>query len=431
MSRRPRAQAAGSGRRLLVDLTPLRASRDVRALVAGQAGSVLGSQMTAVAVPYEVYRLTGSSFAVGLVSLSVLGPLLLGSLVGGAVVDVVDRRRLLVVLQTTMAVLAAGLALNEASGPSLWPLFVGPALIGGLSTFEDSGLGAVIPSLVRPSQVPAVNAVFQALFQFGLVAGPAIAGLLVAGAGTRWVFGIDAASFALAAVATLGIAAPAPVGGGPPPGLGSIAAGFRFLRGRQSLQGALLIDLNATVLGLPRALFPALAATVFGGGPATLGLLYAAPGVGALGGALASGWVTRVERQGRAVIIAVVVWGLAITGFGCGPPLGVALVLLAVAGWADVVSAVFRSSIIQLGVPDELRGRLTGLQTAVVTGGPRLGDLEAGAVAAGLGDLGSVVSGGIGCVLGAVLLARLRPGFRAQTRPVPSDDPTPQATAPL
>ena len=188
-------------------------------------------------------------------------------------------------------------------------------------------------------------------------------------------------------------------------------------RGRQVIQGAYLIDINAMVFGMPRALFPALATTLFGGGAATLGFLYAAPGAGALVGALTTGWVGRVRRQGLAVIVAVITWGIAITCFGLVSWLPGALVLLAVAGWADVISAVFRNTIIQLAVPDALRGRLSGLQIAVVTGGPRIGDLESGAVAAAFGDTVSVVSGGLACIAGALLLARLLPGFRKQRTP--------------
>jgi predicted MFS family arabinose efflux permease len=198
------------------------------------------------------------------------------------------------------------------------------------------------------------------------------------------------------------------------PGLRSIVEGFRFIRGRQQIQGAYVIDLDAMVFGMPRALFPALATRVFGGGATTVGFLYAAPGAGALLGALTTGWVGRVHRQGRAVIVAVIVWGLAIACFGLVHWLPAALILLAVAGWADVISAVFRNTIIQLAVTDALRGRLGGFQTAVVSGGPRLGDFEAGTVAAAFGDTASVVSGGLACVVGAVILAAALPGFRRQ-----------------
>ncbi|MGC1288597.1 MAG: MFS transporter, partial [Streptosporangiaceae bacterium] len=205
-------------------------------------------------------------------------------------------------------------------------------------------------------------------------------------------------------------------------GVRSLTEGLRFIRGRQAIQGAYLIDLNATFFGLPRALFPALAATKFGGGASTVGFLYAAPGAGALLGALTTGWVGRTRSQGRAVIIAVLVWGAAIAGFGLVTWLAAALALLAIAGWADVISAVFRNAIIQLSVPDAMRGRLMGVQIAVVTGGPRLGDVESGAVAAAFGDTVSAVSGGLACIAGALVLARLLPGFRRQQL-APSDRP--------
>ena len=204
-------------------------------------------------------------------------------------------------------------------------------------------------------------------------------------------------------------------------------AGFSYLRGRPVIQGAYLIDINATVFGMPRAVFPALALTVFGGGARTLGFLYAAPGAGALLGAVTAGWIPRIRRQGRAVIAAVLVWGAAITCFGLVRWLPAALALLAVAGCADVISAVFRGTIIQLGVPDELRGRMMGMQMAAVAGAPRIGDAESGAVAAAFTPLTSVVSGGLACIAGALILARLLPAFRRQTAPATHPDPAPAA----
>jgi predicted MFS family arabinose efflux permease len=273
-------------------------------------------------------------------------------------------------------------------------------------------LSAVLPNLVSRSEVSSANAMFQAIFQLGQVAGPAVAGLLLAGAGVRFVYWMDVATMAASIVATFLIGPQRPAGGTDhPAGLRSL----RYLKGQRVLQGAFLIDINAMVFGMPRAVFPALATTVFGGGARTLGFLYAAPGAGALLGAVTTGWVGRVRRQGRAVIIAVLVWGTAITCFGLVRWLPAALVLLAVAGWADVISAVFRSTILQLGVPDELRGRLMGVQMAVVAGGPRIGDTETGAVAAAFGPVTSVVSGGLACVAGALVLARLLPVFSRYT----------------
>src|SRR6201986_3458541 len=400
--------------RLLIDLTPLRRSRDFRHLVWGELVSVLGNQLTTVAVPYQVYQLTHSSLMVGLVSVTQLFPLIAGSLLGGSVVDAMDRRRLLMIAQVLMAACSAGLAVNADLGPALWPLFVLPALSAGFSGLDNAGRNAIVPNLVRRSEVSTANAIFQALFQFGLVAGPALAGLLLAGAGVRFVYWLDVAGFGVALLAVFLMSPQPPGEGAQRPGLRSIVEGLRFLRGRQAIQGAYLIDINAMVFGMPRALFPALALTRFGGSASTLGFMYAAPGAGALIGALTTGWVSRIQRQGLAVIVAVIAWGAAITGFCLVSWLPLALLLLALAGWADVISAVFRSTIIQLSVPDALRGRLAGLQFGVVTGGPRVGDLEAGAVATAFGNTVSVVSGGLACIAGALLLARALPGFRRQ-----------------
>ena len=419
-------QPSRAARRLFIDLTPLRRSRDLRRLVSGELVSVLGNQLTTVAVPYQVYELTRSSLVVGLVSITQLVPLIAGSLLGGSVVDAMDRRRVLMLAQVLMAACSAGLAVNADLGPALWPLFVLPALAAGFSGLDSAGRNAMVPNMVRRSEVSTANAMFQVLFQLGLVAGPALAGLLLAGAGVRFVYWLDVASFGVALIAVF-LISPQPAGEpGHRPGLRSILEGLRFVRGRQAIQGAYLIDINAMVFGMPRALFPALATTLFGGGAATLGFLYAAPGAGALAGALTTGWVGRIQRQGLAVIVAVIAWGAAITCFGLVSWLPLALVLLAAAGCADVISAVFRSTIIQLAVPDALRGRLAGLQIAVVTGGPRVGDLESGAVAAAFGDTVSVVSGGLACIGGALLLARLLPGFRHQrisAIPVTGDPP--------
>ena len=414
----PAEQPARPARRLLIDLTPLRRSRDFRRLVSGELVSVLGTQLTAVAVPYQVYQLTRSSLDVGLVSLAQLFPLIAGSLLGGSVVDTMDRRRVLMAAQVLMASCSAGLAVNADVAPNsaaLWPLFVLPALSAGFSGLDSAGRSAIVPNLVRRPEVSTANAIVQTLLQIGQVAGPAAAGLLLEGAGIRFVYWLDVASFAVALLAIFLISPQPPAGqAGHRPGLRSILEGLEFVRGRQAIQGAYLIDINAMVFGMPRALFPALATTVFGGGASTVGFLYAAPGAGALAGALTTGWVGRIQRQGLAVIVAVIGWGAAITCFGLVSWLPAALALLAVAGCADVISAVFRGTIIQLSVPDALRGRLSGLQIAVVTGGPRLGDLESGAVAAAFGDTVSVVSGGLACIAGALILARLLPGFRHQ-----------------
>jgi MFS family permease len=398
--------------RLLVDLGPLRQSQAFRRLWGGYLVTTLGSQLTVVAIPYQVFKLTHSSLDVGLVGLAQITPVLAGSLFGGSIADAVDRRRLLLVTQLSLAACSVGLALNCSGGhPALWPLYALSALGSGVASIDSPTRSAVLATLVGRPMFASANALWQLLFQVGQVAGPAIAGLLLGQVGIASVYWIDAATFAVSLLAVASLPALRPPGGGTRFGLLSIAEGLRYLKGRPVLQGTFVVDLNAMVLGMPRALFPALALVRFHGGAATVGLLYAAPGAGALIGALLTGWVVMVRRQGWAVLIAVAVWGAAIAAFGLVPWLAAALVLLALAGAADVVSAVFRGTILQLEAPESLRGRLSSLHTAVVTGGPRLGDFEAGAVAAVSTPQMSVVSGGLGCLVGVGIVASLMPRF--------------------
>jgi MFS family permease len=402
-----------------MDLSPVRESRDFRVFYQGQLVSTLGNQLTVVAIPYQTYLLTHSSLFVGLVSIAQLIPLITAALIGGAAVDAVDRRKLVLVMETLMLACSAGLALNSDLGPSLWPIFLCSALQAGFSGVDNAARNAMVPRLVGIDKVTSATALFQATFQLGTVVGPTVAGLLLAGAGVRFVYWLDVASFvaSLAAIALIGPQPPARAGVRAA-NRRSVIEGFKYLRGKQDVQGAYVIDLNAMVFGMPRALFPALGTAL--GGPAIVGLLYTAPGVGALLGAVTTGWVGRVRRQGLTVIVCVLVWGAAITGFGLVHWLVAALILLAVAGWADVISAVFRNTIIQQTVPDEFRGRLMGVQIAVVTGGPRLGDLESGAVASAFGNEVSVVSGGLACVVGGLAIARILPGFTKRVRAVPT-----------
>lgn len=401
-------------RSLLLDVSPLRDSRQYRLLYTGQLISLLGRQLTVVAVPYQVFVLTGSSLLVGLVSLVQLGPLLLTSVVGGAVADAVDRRRLLLATQVALGATSVGLALNAmAPTPRLWPLFALSAASAALSAIDSPTRSAAVPSLVARGQLPAAFALQQTGFQVAQVVGPSVAGLIIARVSLAAAYWLDAVTFAAAVAALLLMRPMVPEGGGRAVGLDSIVEGYRFLRGRRVIQSTFYVDLNAMVFGMPRALFPELGTVVFGGGATTVGLLYAAPGAGALIGALTSGWVSRVHRQGRAVLLAVAAWGVAITLFGLVPWLEAGLVLLAVAGAADVISAVFRNTILQLRVPDRLRGRLSAVHIAVVTGGPRLGDAEAGAVAALTSPRFSVVSGGLACLAGLAAIHLLIPELAA------------------
>jgi MFS family permease len=386
-------------------VTPLQVSRGYRWLYVGQAGAQLARHALVVAVPYQVFVLTGSSLLVGMVGLVQIVPLIGCALLGGAVADAFDRRRVLVVVELLMSLTSVGFALNTGPSAPLWPIFALIAVNAGISGVESPARTAIIPSLVTPAQLPSAFALNASLNQSAQVVGPAIAGVLIA----RW--GIGAAYWAAAAASAgtalalipLGLRAPAPAGGRVT--VGAVIEGWRYLRRVPLLQQVLLVDLNAMVFGMPRALFPVIGTVVLGGDATTVGLLHAAPGVGALVGALTTGWVAAVERQGRAIILGISVWGLAIVGFGVTRSIPVALVLLAVAGAGDVISNVFRNAILQQAVPDALRGRLTAFKVALSSGGPRLGDAEAGAVASVTTPAFSVVTGGLVSVVGALAIA--------------------------
>ena len=405
--------------RILIDLGPLRESRGFRLLFAGQFVEVFASQLTAVAIPFQVYSLTRSSLQVGLVSLAQLVPLIIGALTGGSLGDAFDRRLILVATSVLLALTSGGLAVNAAAArPSLAALYLVSAAAAGLAGMASTASNAAVPALVAPRHLVPAYAATQVVSQVGLVIGPALAGLLIEAVHLPWVYAATAVIYLLTAVAAARLPAIPPVPEAGLPGLASVVEGLRYLRGRQAMQGAYLIDVNAMVFGMPRALFPALAVSVFHGGARTLGYLYAAPAAGALVGALTTGWLARVHRQAWAVIVAVIVWGAAIVAFGLVHVLWAALVLLAVAGWADVISAVLRLTILQTSASDEFRSRISAVQIAVVTGGPRLGDLEAGAVATLVSTEFSIVSGGLACIAGAAALAGLLPRFRRYDRRV-------------
>jgi len=397
----PAPSAPPPGRRhgvggMFVDTGPLRRHRDFRRLWAGQLVSQTGSQLTVVAVAYQTYRLTGSTAMVGLVSLGQLVPLLAGSLLGGPVVDAWDRRRIMLCTQVLLAVGCAGLAVNALlRHPALWLIFVCTAESAAFQGLDWSARRASLRQLVPPAELPAALSVQSAALQVMTVVGPAAAGLLIARAGFTFVYWISVASFGVAFVTVALLPRLPPHGGGQPVGLASLAGGIRYVRTSRPLAGVFLID-------LPRALFPALAVTLYGGGAVTVGYLNAAPGIGALVGSLLTGHVARVRRVGRAVVICVVAWGAAITAFGLVPWLPAALVLLALAGAADVISAVFRMVIVQQVTPDAMQGRVNSLIFAGIQGGPRLGDAEAGAAAALAGPQFAAWSGGVLSVLTGV-----------------------------
>lgn len=407
------------GRRLVVDITPLRQSGAYRLLYAGTFTAFLGRQLTVVAVPFQIYEITGSTLAVGLLGLAQFVPLLAASLVGGAVADAVDRKRLLAVSQMALAATAAGLAWNAAAAdPMVWPLYVLSGINAAVSAVDSPTRSAVLPALVGRQLLPAALALNQTMGNVAKAIGPAIGGVLIAGIDLTATYTIEATLFVISGLLLTRMPSLVPEGGGTRFGLASIVEGLAFVRRRRILQSNFLIDINAMVFGMPQALFPAIGTGMLGGDATTVGLLYAAPGAGALIAAVTSGWIGLVRRQGLAVIWSVIVWGVAIATFGLVESVPLALGLLAVAGAADVVSAVFRNTILQMTVPDGLRGRLSSIHLAVVAGGPRLGDVESGLVAALTSVRFSVISGGAACVVGALAIARFMPVLRNYT----SDD---------
>jgi len=413
----PASRAARLGmalRGLAVDVRPLREYRDFRLLWGGELVSETGHQMTRVAVLVQVFALTKSAAAVGLVGLAELLPLMLSSVLGGSIVDRVDRRTLLLVTQVAFAGASTLLMVNALQGhPPVALIYVGAGLSAGISGIASPTRSAMTPRLVSSEQLPGAIALNQVMWNATMIAGPALGGVIVAQAGVAWAYGIDVATYGATILAALLMRSMPPAEGSRAvTGIAAIGQGFGYLRGRRVLQSTFTVDLVAMVFGMPRALFPILAVTQFHGGPEIVGLLLSALAVGALAGALTAGWVNRVRHQGRAVLIAVAVWGACIIGFGlAGANLVVASIFLAAAGGADVISAVFRASILQLSVPEQLRGRLSAIHILVVTGGPRLGDFESGMVAAALSPFVSVVSGGAACLVGVAVLGLAVPKF--------------------
>ncbi|GAC1654830.1 MAG: MFS transporter [Candidatus Dormibacteraceae bacterium] len=412
-------------RDLVVDLTPLRTSRDFRFLWLTQLASTGGRQIVVVAVPYQVYLLTHSSLAVGLLGLFQATPLILAGLYGGGLADRFDRRRLQLIGKSVVAMTSLALTAGAVVHAPVGFIYATVAVAAAATTIDQSARSATVPRLVPRRLLPSAMSLTSSLFYAAAIAGPALAGLILATAGPAWAYAVDVLTF-FPALFFLSRLSPQPPLPGQVVNIGFRAplAALRFVGGRQLILGIFVADLVAMIFGMPLAVFPALALSVFRIGAGGLGLLYAAPAAGALLGSLLSGWVRHVVRQGRWIFVSIAVWGLAIAIFGLvGSRLWVGLPLLALAGAADLVSAIFRGTILQTTVPDAMRGRMSAFQMMVVTAGPRLGDVEAGAVATVFNPVISVVSGGVACVVGIAILAGLLPklrGYRAEPEPAPA-----------
>ncbi|QCX76397.1 Enterobactin exporter EntS [Streptomyces sp. YIM 121038] len=410
--------SAAPKRRILADLTPLRTSADYRRLWFGNTVSWIGQAMTALAVSLQVYDITGSSFSVGLVGLFSLVPLVVFGLYGGAIADTVDRRKL--GLYSAMGLCALSVVLAAAAFADfhhVWFLYGVVALQATCGALNSPARTAMIPRLLPPEQLPAANALTSLTTTSGTTVGPMLGGLIVGLWGYQAAYAIDAVAFTAALYAMWRLPAMLPGddgadgadGGGAAADGGkrrraSVVDGLRFLATRPNLRMTFFTDMCAMVLAHPRALFPAIAIVWYGGDAKTAGLLAAAPAVGALLGGVFSGWLGRIHHHGFAIALSVAGWGTAVAVFGLTRDLWLGVVFLALAGAADTISMVFRSTMLQAATPDAMRGRLQGVFIVVVAGGPRLGDFLAGTV----GDLASprvaIVGGGAACVLAVGLL---------------------------
>lgn len=399
-------------RSLLPDITPLKKSPQYRRFFFGQVISLHGSQMTVVALRYQAFALTDRTLTVGLLAMAQLVPLLIAAIGFGQLADVFDRRKILLITQVALASTSVALALNSSGGhPELWMLF----FFGALSSFavgiDWPTRSSFVPGLVGEDLLPSAIALNSVLFNLAAVIGPIVAGFVVQNSATT-AYWLDAVSY-LVLFSMVLQAAPQPRSGEVKIGFAAIGDGMSYLKSNRLLQSTFVADIGAMIFGLPDALFPAMAKHVFKGGPKVYGYLQAAPGVGALLAASLNGWTRRIKRQGRAVIWSIVVWGLAIAGFGATKSLWFALICLALAGAADAVSAIFRSTITQVTTPDEYRGRLNAIFVAVVRGGPRVGEFESGMVASVGGLQFAAWTGGLAVLAWILVTAKVYPELHA------------------
>ncbi|MET4003296.1 MULTISPECIES: MFS transporter [Arthrobacter] len=416
--------------KLLADITPLRESRPFLRLWIGNGLSSIGTQLTVVAVSLEVYNLTGSTLAVGMLGLVALVPLVIAGLYGGAVADTHDRRKVALASSTVLWLVTIGIAAQAWLGLGNVGLLYGfIAIQSAAAGMNGAARSAIVPRLVRLELLPAANALSMIVMGLGTTVGPLLAGVLVANVGYAWTYSVDVLTFtaSLWALFRLPPLPPLPLADGGTvqrAGVRSVLEGFSFLGSRKNVRMTFLVDMCAMVFALPRALLPAIGAVWLGGADQTAGLLLAAIAAGSFLAALFSGPLGHVRRQGLAVVWSITVWGGAVACLGgavlagghthdgvISPWLVAAVAALVVAGVADSVSSVFRSTILQAATPDHLRGRLQGIFVVVVTGGPRMGDVFSGATGSALGEGWAAVMGGLLCIITVWLLAIWQPGF--------------------
>ncbi|WP_313812911.1 MFS transporter [Glutamicibacter sp.] len=415
--------------KIFLDVTPLKVSPAFRRLWLGNSLSSIGTQMTIMTVSLQVYAQTSSSFSVGLLGIFTVVPLVIAGLYGGAVADAHDRRQVALystlVLWIVSVLLAAGAWIGISN---VWWLYILMAVHSGASGINQPTRGAIIPQLVGTKLLPSANSLNMLTFSIAMMLGPVLGGLLVANYGYQWTYTIDAVTFAASVWSVYRLPSMPSQLESAVRGLKSVKEGFAYLATQPDIRMTFIIDLVAMILAAPRVLLPALAAVALGGGETTVGLLMAAVAIGAMIVGLFSGMLNGIRHQGRAVFVGVCVWGLSMSGLGLAAFaalqhggaeqesylwLGLALLSMLIAGIADSVSAIFRTTILQSAAPDHMRGRLQGVFIVVVAGGPHIGGLLAGASSAVIGESWTLIVGGLLCVLVAALLMRWQPSFWA------------------
>ena len=399
---------------LLADTRPLSESREFRRLWVGSTLSAVGGALTLFAVPLQVYDITHSPFAVGAIGVAEMIPTIVIGMAGGVIADAVDRRKLVMVTTGASAVASGALAAQAFAGlRSIWLLYALVAVSASLSAINAPARRTFIPGLLPADQLAAGLALYRISFQVMLTVGPALGGLITATPhlGLRICYVVDAVSFAGSFYGVARLPAMPRSAGAARPGWRAVVEGVRFIGRTPVLAGAFLADLNATIFGLPIALFPAINAERFGGNPRTLGLFTAAIGVGGLISGGLSGPVSRISRQGRAMLWAVAIWGVAFAGFAVARTLWLTLIMLAIAGAADTFTVVFRGTIVQQATPDQLRGRVTAADYVVGAGGGQLGNVEAGALGSLTSPTISALSGGLVTIAGVVVIGLALPAF--------------------
>ncbi|MEO8400648.1 MAG: MFS transporter [Gammaproteobacteria bacterium] len=397
--------------KFLVSFSILFRNRNYGFLFIGQVISFMGTMITGVALPYQIYHETHSTLIVGLLGLFQLLPLLVTALIGGVFADRYHRRMLLLITESLLAIGCLLLALNALlPTPHIWVIFLVASIMSGVNGLHRPALESITQQIVDKSDLASVGALSNFKFSIAMIVGPAIGGVLIASYGIFTTFLVDLSTFLISLLALcLMKNIPKPTASHDDSTWLALKTGYRYAISRQELIGTYLVDFVAMIFGMPTALFPAIAASF--GGAKVLGLLYSGPAIGAVIISFFSGWTTGVKRHGAAVAISATVWGLAIIGFGFSTHFGIAVFFLAIAGGADAVSGIFRMVMWNETIPNHLRGRLAGIEMISYMSGPRLGDTEAGLVAAAFGVTASVVSGGVLCVVSVAVCCYFLPKF--------------------